>query len=444
MRSALRRAASRAAALFGPLAFFAASHAPASPQDSQPPTAAHEALAAPRSELALVFAADTAAPAVDAAAAALVDAEPGDTVPSAALWVLDSPAGQFTLARGPVTAFAGPAAVDRKRFRAAELAALEGELLHLGLSTDLGDEGLPRLHQQLGHLVRAAEALGLGRPLALVDASSLRWHPPAWVARMAASEAGPAPSSTYLVHAVRAQGEDGEWRYWLHTHGVARFIGSELGCVDVSQEHLDTLGTVVESAASFAVDSLEWPEREPVEVLFGLHLARLPWREGVAALAPKVIGTADDHLDGHEATCVLAVRDGDLWRSPGEAAAALDTIIQARTRRETERGALAARETFADLRAWQKGAREGERVIVKAPLEVEGGGREHVWFEATRLGRVNIQAVLLSQPHGRAALAPGDRTTLQVGDLTGWSAQTEDGSFGPDELEALLVATRAD
>ncbi|MCA9000556.1 MAG: hypothetical protein KDB61_01440 [Planctomycetes bacterium] len=46
---------------------------------------------------------------------------------------------------------------------------------------------------------------------------------------------------------------------------------------------------------------------------------------------------------------------------------------------------------------------------------------------------------MVSQPWGTTDITPGVEVTLKVAELSGWSVQTEEGIFGPDELEALLV-----
>ncbi len=396
----------------------------------------------PRSVLALVFDMEGEAPSLEAALAAIPGSKSDESADEPGLWSMILPEGTLMLNRIP---YGAPTDLllpgDQVRFTKPELARLEGERLTLSLLTDIADGGLPRLHTQIRDVVAAADSLGLKDPIALFDYSGHRWHPPGWVARMVKSRAGPAPSTVFKIHAVYDEGEDGKKRSWIHSHGIARLSGYEIGCIDVRPEHLEALYDVVELAACFAIDDVDWPAGEPTSVVFGLELARLPWVEGVAALVPLVIGTADDHEADHGGTFVLAVQEDGAWRCPGEAAAALEIMVVGCSTRETERGALAARETYSTMRDWQKGTEVDHQVLVKSPVETEDGGHEHCWFEVSRLRALSVKATLLSQPMGRADIAPGDSASLRVTNLTGWMVQTEAGNFGPDELEALLAAS---
>ena len=411
----------------------ASSHEPGTPHEGETPL----------STLSLVFPEGTEAPSQEKALHVLEDSavlmEPEDSD----LWVLAAPEGFYTLARvafqhGAVESMQPQ---DKARFRPEELEKLNGPRLVLSFDQDISESGLPGLHEQMLRAVAAAQALDLDPPIAMYDRSADRWHPPGWVQRMVKSEAGPSPSSAYMVHTVYDEAEDGEQRFWIHTHGLARICGYELGCVDVSAEHYPRLSTVVETAAFYAADDTEWPLREPTQILFGLELARLPWKEAVAALQPKLVGTQDDFDEEHSLMSILAVRSAESWKCPGEAADALESIIGARSNRETERGALAARETYPTLRRWARKAKVDHVVLVKSRLEMDDGSVEHCWFHVERLRVGTIEGVLLSQPRGQTDWEPGDSMRLDPDELTGWMVQLDSGNFEPDDLEALFVAS---
>lgn len=398
------------------------------------------------SELMLVFDLPKSLPSLEAAQEVLESIQAGDATEVSGGWAVTTSAGQWQLA---ITAFDEDWSKemipkDRVRFRPQEVERIAGERLALLLSSDLSEQGLPGFHQQIQTLVATAESLGLSNPIGMRDRSGNRWHPPGWIHRMVESEAGPSPTMTFHAHAVYDEDEQGENRYWIHSHGVARFTGFDVGCVDVRPEHYERVSSVVELAAAFAVDNLEWPAGEPMSVLYGLDLARLPWQEGVKALAPSVIGTADDYDEEHTHLSLLVVPDGEGWQGPGKEVSALESLVALRTTRESERGAQAARETYGVLRDWQRNTDVAHRVLVKSPITTESGDIEHCWFEVDRLSRSSLRATLISQPWGETDVQPGDTLRLKVAGLSEWLVQLETGSFGPDELEALLVATEVE
>ncbi|MEL6713984.1 MAG: DUF2314 domain-containing protein [Planctomycetota bacterium] len=405
-----------------------------------PEAAAQESVQRPTSAIALLYPKDAPMPDADTAAAALKGSRPLDDASRSAAWTLMTDAGALTLGSEEFSSDAILAPIDELRFTRAERARLVGELQLLTLESALDDGGLPALHAQIQALVAAADELGLEGAVGLYDHSATRWHPPGWVERMTKSEAGPAPASTYIRHGVFDENDRGEKRYWIHSHGLARFTGFEVGCIDVREQHREAVFELVGMASNHAVDDSEWPESETAPILYGLELARIPWAEAVRTLKPEVVGTDEDHLDAHTDASVLVVEGPDGWTSPGPAASALEGFIVAVSERETARGALAARETYEALRAWHRASPVEHYVMVKCPIEVNGGeDREHVWFDAEYLGRKRVRGVLMSDPRGEAELAPGDSDFLDPNDLTGWMVQTRNAAFGPDDFEAMLV-----
>ncbi|MEZ5976058.1 MAG: hypothetical protein R3E96_14820 [Planctomycetota bacterium] len=390
----------------------------------------------------LIFGDEAKAPTRDTALLAIPGAKSIELDAGPDVWKLESPIGTYTLE--PIYWDPPPGEsmrpFDRARFTKAELGRLLGSHLTLSLKCDLAGKGMPGFHNQIRTLFKTATDLQLPAPIALYDPSSERWHPPAWVQRMVTSEAGPGPSMAFQIHTVRDLTEEGVPHFWIHSHGVARLAGYEISAVDVEQDQVRNLLSIVQSVASYAAEGNHWPAGQPASLIYGLDIAHLPWQQGLAILQPRYCGTEQDHDEGHRDLSILVIEQNGKWVHPGPRAARLEEVIAAVSNRETERAALAARETYPALRDWHRRTRIPHEVRVKARVETTDKNHEHCWFKANKLDATLIQATLLSTPIADSFLKPGDTTNHKLEHITGWFVRTESDDFGPDELEALLAA----
>lgn len=286
--------------------------------------------------------------------------------------------------------------------------------------------------------------------IAFVDQARLQWTSAAWLERAATGQAPPPPTSLFKMHAVTD-----EMSGWIHTHGVLRCGAIEIEAVDVPLDQVNAVALLVRAAALRFIESGAPEAGRSFLVGEDMPLAWLPWDEVAAKRPNDALGGMDDREDhdGMVGTLVVPPREGETppgveWDTVSSLAPIVDDepLFFVSTM-ETRRMAMLASERFSDFRRLfeARGADEEWRFLVKLGYQVDGDeddadrGSEHLWFEVHGIEGAVVDATLMNQPYRIARMEAGDRDRHHADQLSDWTVETPDGSFGPDRIDGLLT-----
>lgn len=303
----------------------------------------------------------------------------------------------------------------------------------------------------------------------ILDVNSTSWlKRQALDARFVADGAEPPADALWIIHAVSAEQTSATpGAVWLHTHGLWRCGRPELEMLEVEPAFVASAARLVNEVAERLLDVEPPPPAAPLDVGEQLSVTLHPWHtiiDQLAAGAPGGLADREDIQDGNVHQGVRAVVCGDhphggprkQWSWPKDVLQRLDRdeAVLFKTRRATDRMARQARHTwgelataFVKLQPFLPSATERPRavVLVKVAFQYEDepsedAPAEHLWFEALRFEREVAEGKLLNDPIHVPSLKREQVCTLARDHLTDWLVQTEQGHFGPGDLDGLWRA----
>jgi hypothetical protein len=223
--------------------------------------------------------------------------------------------------------------------------------------------------------------------------------------------------------------------------------------LDAPTEHTSVLGELLNATAAMFIESGPPQPGEPFWAGQGIQLIWLPWEEGVRSAKRKSLGTNDDRDEFHDhpSGVLLAPKNGlsrfipGRMKSPSIFVPILnDNPILYVSSMETERMSLLARDrikTFSDLLG-RFSEIDDWAFLVKLGYQVDHAEsedeREHLWFEVHSVTDNEVDATLLNEPYGLAAMHEGQRDSHSLDLLTDWSIFSPHGRFDPETAVHLL------
>lgn len=299
----------------------------------------------------------------------------------------------------------------------------------------------------------------------VVDFMSYRLLSPKWLRMTAKSQIPPSPDYLYTIHGVYDEDEEnGDRRYWFHTHGLHRCTSVELEILNINQgaEQMNTLLNM--TVKKFLSNPAK--ERETFEIGYdgmGINLCWLRWEEALKDLPKNILGGfADrdevDNVHAEPSGILFAVEEGNMISPEIYAKTLADNPIYYITTAETERMSALAKERFSAFeRVFKKEYKEVEKksflkslfgskkedeqswtFLVKLGLTVDdpnsGSEKEHLWFEVSAIDNGRITGKLLNQPYWISGLNEGDVNTYPLEVLTDWLIYSPDNTYTTDSI----------
>jgi len=324
-------------------------------------------------------------------------------------------------------------------------------------------EPLPSFHLQLKILNAIVPEASL-----VIDFMSYRLLSAKWLSMTAKSSVPPSPDYLYTLHCVYDEdGEDGNKRYWFHTHGLHRCTSVELEMLNFSQgaEQMNTLINM--TVKKFLTDPAKEQERFTIGYDgMGINLCWLRWEEALKDLPKNILGGAADrdeadNVHAEPSGILFAVEDGNMISPEIYAPTLAENPIYYITTEETERMSALAKERFSAferifLREHKEqkkksifnkmfGSKEEEApewsFLVKLGLTVDnpesGSEKEHLWFDVLSINNGRIEGKLLNQPYWISGLNEGDINTYPLDVLTDWLIYAPDNTYTSDSIYQL-------
>lgn len=300
----------------------------------------------------------------------------------------------------------------------------------------------------------------------VIDFMSYRLLAAKWLRMTAKSSIPPSPDYLYIIHCVYDEnGEDGQRRYWFHTHGLNRCGSVELEILNFSQgaEQMNTL--IDMSVKKFLNDPAKEKERFTIGYDgMGINLCWLRWEEALKDLPQHILGGAldrdeVDNVHAEPSGILFAVEDGNMISPQIYAPTLAENPIYYISTEETERmSALAKERFFAFERVFRREHKEPEKkslfkkmfggqkeeeepgwtFLVKLGLTVDdpesGSDKEHLWYEVISVSDGQITGKLLNQPYWISGLNEGDVKTYPMDVLTDWLIYSPTNTFTSDSI----------
>lgn len=304
----------------------------------------------------------------------------------------------------------------------------------------------------------------------LLDFMSYRLLSPKWLSMTAKSSIPPSPDYLYTLHCVYDEdGENGNRRYWFHTHGLHRCGSVELEMLNFSQgaEQMNTLINM--TVKKFLTDPAKEKERFTIGYDgMGINLCWLRWEEALKDLPQNILGGAGDrdevdNVHAEPSGILFAVEDGNMISPEIYTSTLAENPIYYITTEETNRMSALAKERFeAFANVFSKEHKQPEKksflkslfnskkeedeagwtFLVKLGLIVDNSDsetdKEHLWYEVISIAGNQIEGKLLNQPYWIAGLNEGDIKTYPLDLLTDWVIYSPDNTYTPDSIYLLI------
>ncbi len=190
----------------------------------------------------------------------------------------------------------------------------------------------------------------------VIDFMSYRLLSAKWLSMAADSAVPPSPDYLYTLHCVYDEdGENGNRRYWFHTHGLHRCGSVELEMLNFSQgaEQMNTLINM--TVKKFLSDPAKEKERFTIGYDgMGINLCWLRWEEALKDLPKNILGGAADrdeadNVHAEPSGILFAVEDGNMISPEIYASTLAENPIYYITNEETNRMSALAKERFSSF-----------------------------------------------------------------------------------------------
>lgn len=303
----------------------------------------------------------------------------------------------------------------------------------------------------------------------VVDFMSYRLLSAKWLSMTAKSPTPPSPDYLYTLHCVYDEnGENGNRRYWFHTHGLHRCASVELEILNFSQgaEQMNTLINM--TVKKFLSHPAKEKERFTIGYDgMGINLCWLRWEEALKDLPKGILGSvADrdevDNVHAEPSGILFAVEDGNMVSPEIYAPTLAENPIYYITNEETERMSALAKERFSLFeKVFRKEHKQPEKksflknifgskkeeeqpgwtFLVKLGLTVDdpesGSEKEHLWYDVISVEDGKIEGKLLNQPYWISGLNEGDIKAYPFDLLTDWIIYSPDNTYTSDSIYLL-------
>ncbi len=228
----------------------------------------------------------------------------------------------------------------------------------------------------------------------IVDFMSYRLLSAKWLKMTAKSAIPPSPDYLYTLHCVYdEEGENGNRRYWFHTHGLHRCASVELEMLNFSNgaEQMNTLLNM--TVKKFLTHPAK--ERERFTIGYdgmGINLCWLRWEEALKDLPQNILGGAADrdeadNVHAEPSGILFAVEDGDMISPEIYASTLAENPIYYITNEETERMSALAKERFAAFeRVFQKEYKTPEKKSIFKKMFGDKEEEQPEWSFLVKLG----------------------------------------------------------
>lgn len=269
--------------------------------------------------------------------------------------------------------------------------------------------------------------------LGVLDESSEKMLPVAWVKMTAFSKVLPSANDLFTVQAVTS--ENGE--VWLHTHGLCRCDITELEVLQSNKDIYNSHYNLITTFASYLIDKKKnydgslciglLSNRQPVVVTY------LSWTKALGEYKHLTLGNSKDRKRGHNSkTSVIFLYKSEDDEKKGKISKVScfdnlweDNPIFFISNEETARMKALAMERFDYVKDAIKN--KENRIIIKIGLPVDNGQEndfEHIWFELSCFKDKKFKAKLLQEPYNVSNIKVGDERWFTVSDVTDWVIYT--------------------
>lgn len=289
--------------------------------------------------------------------------------------------------------------------------------------------------------------------VALIDSSSEKITSGEWMRLTLENNIEPLNTYLYTIHAVYSE-ENGEKKYWFHTHGLGRCGCVELemlGISDEAENHHQALNTI----ASRFVEEGVIRRRTPVQGGYAsniyLNYTWLPWEEALEIYKKKslfkkrvdIIGDIEDRDDYHRqpAGVVFAVlSDNKIDKVTRYNTLFHNNPIFFVTNRESEKMSISAKERLGYFRkVFEEDTIEKKNgYLFKAGIITDDASdeydREHLWFELNEMDDNLLVGKLINDAYRVSAMKNGEVYEIPIEKLTDWAIYSEKGKFIPDNI----------
>lgn len=330
----------------------------------------------------------------------------------------------------------------------------------LETSMFFGTEPLKSFHLQLKIMNAIVPDASL-----VVDFMSYRLLSAHWLRMTAKSAIPPSPDYLYTLHAVYNE-EDGNTKYWLHTHGLLRCGSVELEIVNITDGAQQMNDLIMMVVKKFMKDPAK--EKEKFQIGYdglGINLSWLRWEDATDDLPITTLGGKDDregegNVHAEPSGILFAVEEGNLVSPQIYAPTLADNPIYYISNEETQRMSDLAKERFSFFQDVFKKHNPNEKksffkklfskkdeenswgFLVKLGLNVDDSAaeteKEHLWFEVISLEGNTIVGKLLNQPYWISGLNEGDVKSYPLELLTDWIIYSPEGqSYTTDSIYQL-------
>lgn len=348
--------------------------------------------------------------------------------------------------------------IDDESFRIARL-----QKICICVSLYFGSDNLESFLLQLKLLDSLCPSASL-----VIDFISYRLLSPHWLSMTAKSDIPPSPDYLYTLHCVFDEKEDGERRYWFHTHGMLRCGSVELEMLNIGKGYEQMNVLINTTVKKFLTSPSKECERFTIGYDgMGINLCWLRWEEAIKQFPPDILGgisdrKGEDNVHTDAGGVLFAAEDGNMISPEIYAPTLAVNPIYYISTEETNRMSALAKERYdLFLKIYKKNyISPGKRNIfkkwfrknndeqywaflVKLGLTVDNAQswdeREHLWFEVLSSSERWIKCKLLNQPYWITELSEGDIREYPVELLTDWVIYAPGTSYTPDTIYELML-----
>lgn len=282
---------------------------------------------------------------------------------------------------------------------------------------------------------------------AILDLDTTRWYPRAELENVFAP-GGIEPAAEVLWTIQLVEGRAGVT--WLHTHGLRRCGRPELEMLEVPVARAAQAADLLQDVAGLLLERDVPAPGTAFEIGPDLLVSLRRWEDVAPHVSEDAPGGMSDragvraeaHAGPSAVVCAFGADPDDrTWPRDAVARRARGEATVFVTTRATDRQAALARAAWAHFVDAFAAATDTARFGVKAGFpDDQARGREHLWFEVCRAERDRVEGRLMHEPLAVARLHEGDRTWIDIEQVSDWRILTAGAAFGPDDADRLAAA----